>query len=129
MKNASEYFFINGVQAETLDAFVFDAEMDCCLGPILYDGNPLESSCFYPFPFRATYDESLKEATWWERAQMVDLLEFDYAYAITVHKAQGSEWNRVIIADDQMKAGDKNFRQRWLYTAVTRAKQELLWLY
>lgn len=44
---------------------------------------------------------------------------FDYAYAITCHKAQGSQWPRVAIINE---AGV--FRQdasRWLYTAVTRA--------
>ncbi len=129
LKNAEEYFFINGVQAEAADDFFYDKDMDCAIGPIVYDGNPLEARCFYTFPFRATYDETLKEAPWFERASMVDLLEFDYAYCITVHKAQGSEFNKVIIADDQMFMANKNFRQKWLYTAVTRARQELVWLY
>lgn len=129
LKNAEDYTFINGVQAETTDNFEFDPQMDCVLGQIIYDGNPLDTRCFYPFPFRATYDDTVKEIPWWERAAMVDTLEFDYAYAITVHKSQGSEWPRVIVADDQMMAGNKDFRRQWLYTAVTRAKEELMWLY
>lgn len=129
LKNSPpDYFFINGVQAEATAIFHFEPAMECCIGPMLYDGNPLDDRTFSPFPFRATYDVGLKDNAWWESSAM-DLLEFDYAYAITVHKAQGSEWPRVIIADDQMMANNREFRKHWLYTAVTRAKQELLWLY
>lgn len=45
--------------------------------------------------------------------------QFDYAYAITCHKSQGSEWEHVVLIDQ----GDV-FREnasRWRYTAVTRA--------
>lgn len=39
------------------------------------------------------------------------------AYCITVHKAQGSEWPRVLVMDEF----DGSDRARWLYTAITRA--------
>lgn len=48
---------------------------------------------------------------------------FDYAYAITCHKSQGSEWDNVIVVNES-----KMFRDdatRWLYTAVTRAAKKL----
>ncbi|MDZ7933377.1 MAG: ATP-binding domain-containing protein [Emticicia sp.] len=41
-----------------------------------------------------------------------------YGYAITCHKAQGSEWNKVLI-EPQFHLGN----HRWLYTAVTRARE------
>lgn len=50
--------------------------------------------------------------------------QFDFAYAITVHKAQGSEWDRVVVFDES--ACFKEDRRRWLYTAVTRAAKELV---
>lgn len=50
---------------------------------------------------------------------------FDYAYAITVHSSQGSEWPRVLFCDDGMWKGNREGRKRLLYTAVTRAKDEL----
>jgi ATP-dependent exoDNAse (exonuclease V) alpha subunit len=43
------------------------------------------------------------------------------AYAITVHKSQGSEWLRVLILDDHTS----NDRKEWLYTAITRAASEV----
>jgi exodeoxyribonuclease-5 len=51
---------------------------------------------------------------------------FDWAYAITCHKAQGSEWDNVVVIDDQLMHWDRDFRRRWLYTALTRASQRLI---
>lgn len=51
---------------------------------------------------------------------------FDFAYALTVHKAQGSQSKRVILFEERFKQmSDLDYR-RWLYTAVTRAQEELI---
>jgi len=50
---------------------------------------------------------------------------FDFGYALTVHKAQGSEADRVIVFEERMQLYDNDMWQRWLYTAVTRARTEL----
>lgn len=47
----------------------------------------------------------------------------DYGYCITVHKAQGSEWDRVVVLDEQSTFWDA---ARWRYTAVTRAARSLV---
>lgn len=52
----------------------------------------------------------------------------DYAYAITCHASQGSEWPSVLVYDDHMRVADKESRLRWLYTAVTRAKEKLIFV-
>ncbi len=49
--------------------------------------------------------------------------EFDYGYALTVHKAQGSQWNNVVLFDESWAFRDT--RERWLYTAITRAAERL----
>lgn len=49
---------------------------------------------------------------------------FDYGYALTVHKAQGSQWNNVVLFDESFAFRD--MRERWLYTAVTRAAEQLI---
>lgn len=49
---------------------------------------------------------------------------FEFAYAITCHKAQGSEFDFLIVFDESYVFGDD--RARWLYTAITRAKKKLL---
>ena len=53
--------------------------------------------------------------------------EFDYAYAITCHKSQGSQWDKVFVFDDGFifKKTD-GMPARWLYTAITRAAEKLI---
>jgi hypothetical protein len=55
--------------------------------------------------------------------RFVGALRLRYGYAFTCHKAQGSEYRQVALHPYQ-PANDP----RWLYTAVTRAKDEL-WTY
>jgi len=50
---------------------------------------------------------------------------FDFGYALTVHKAQGSQAQRVILFEERFKQMDDSDWKRWLYTAVTRAEEEL----
>lgn len=50
---------------------------------------------------------------------------FDFGYALTVHKAQGSQAKRVIILEERFKQMTDEEWRRWLYTAVTRAEIEL----
>ena len=51
--------------------------------------------------------------------------EFAYAYAITTHKSQGSEWPRVVVLEEKFPF-DKVEHARWLYTACTRASERLV---
>ncbi len=50
--------------------------------------------------------------------------EFDYAYYITCHKAQGSQWDDVVLYDES-RVFDDDTRRRWLYTGITRAARRL----
>lgn len=49
--------------------------------------------------------------------------EFDYGYALTVHKAQGSQWDEVVLFDESYAF--REHRHRWLYTGITRAAERL----
>jgi exodeoxyribonuclease-5 len=49
--------------------------------------------------------------------------EFDFGYALTVHKAQGSQWDKIVLFDES--AAFREFRSRWLYTAITRAADQI----
>jgi ATP-dependent exoDNAse (exonuclease V) alpha subunit len=49
--------------------------------------------------------------------------EFDYGYALTVHKAQGSQWDDVMLFDESFAF--REHRARWLYTGLTRAARRL----
>jgi exodeoxyribonuclease-5 len=52
------------------------------------------------------------------------ICRFEFAYAVTCHKAQGSEFNFVIVFDESWAFGEE--KDRWLYTAITRAKEKIL---
>ena len=51
--------------------------------------------------------------------------DFSYAYAITTHKAQGSEWDKVLVFEEWFPNVQEE-HQRWLYTAITRASEKLV---
>ena len=51
--------------------------------------------------------------------------EFTYGYAITTWKAQGSEWDKVLIIEENFPF-DREEHQRFLYTAITRASQKVV---
>lgn len=52
-------------------------------------------------------------------------LQVKYAYAVTCHKAQGGQWERVFIDQGYVGEEDLLAQNRWLYTAVTRASKRL----
>ncbi len=56
-------------------------------------------------------------------AMMGDL--FDFGYALTVHKAQGSQAKKVIMFEERFAQMDDEMWRRWLYTGITRAEEEL----
>jgi exodeoxyribonuclease-5 len=69
---------------------------------------------------KQAFEEQEGEIPWTTRKRYD---EFDYGYALTVHKAQGSQWNNVVLFDESWAFRDS--RERWLYTAITRAAETL----
>jgi exodeoxyribonuclease-5 len=54
-------------------------------------------------------------------------LQIKHAYAVTCHKAQGGQWDNVFI--DPGKVADEHLGEdfyRWYYTAITRAKKQVV---
>lgn len=49
--------------------------------------------------------------------------EFEFGYALTCHKSQGSQWPHVVVYDESWVFREN--RWRWLYTAVTRAAEKV----
>ncbi|APU70285.1 MAG: AAA family ATPase [Bacteroidota bacterium] len=52
-------------------------------------------------------------------------LQVKFSYAITCHKSQGGQWNTVFIEQPYLPNGVGKEYLRWLYTAITRAKEKL----
>lgn len=51
---------------------------------------------------------------------------FDFGYAISVHKSQGSTFENVILINERNYYQTDNDYCRWLYTGITRASKKLL---
>ena len=69
---------------------------------------------------KAAFEDPDADIPWPTKKRFDD---FDYGYALTVHKAQGSQWNNVMLFDESWAF--KETRERWLYTAITRAAERL----
>ena len=52
-------------------------------------------------------------------------LEFTYGYAITGHKSQGSQWDKVLVIEERFPF-EKVEHARWLYTCCTRSVEKLV---
>lgn len=74
------------------------------------------------FDDHVAYDAERMRRDW---RDMRGLVESVWGYAITCHKAQGSQWENVIVYDDGLGRTAED-RARWLYTAITRAEQGLV---
>lgn len=55
----------------------------------------------------------------------LNALQVKFSYAITCHKSQGGQWNTVFVEQPYLPNGIDRDYLRWLYTAVTRAKDKL----
>lgn len=65
------------------------------------------------------HEPTVNNDNWKEFNRVQKPLLFDYADCITVHKSQGSQWDKVLVFSEVM--GDRESYYRWLYTSVTRA--------
>ena len=57
--------------------------------------------------------------------EFFNALQVKFSYAITCHKSQGGQWNTVFIEQPYLPDGIDRDYVRWLYTAITRAKDKL----
>lgn len=95
------------------DHLVIDADME---GGARFQGNA------YREQFGA--ERTVKPVDKMDAKRIGDL--FDWGYAMTVHKSQGSEARRVVLFEERLpKSSDEDWK-RWLYTGVTRARERLL---
>ncbi len=100
---------------ESVDENHFYAEVDL-------DENQTYKGNVYKHQFGATQPKNYARG---ERKLTKGVDLFDFGYALTVHKAQGSQAPRVILFEERFKQMDDEQWRRWLYTGVTRAEKEL----
>lgn len=119
LKNNREQGIYNGMLGYIQDITnIEDTEMPHYLMDVIFDGEDKVRELKVSktqFGQKETIKDQLPK----------ELQLFDFGYAITVHKAQGSQAERVIVFEERFaKMSDEDWR-RWLYTAVTRSSSEL----
>lgn len=60
-----------------------------------------------------------------KKNKYLNALQVKFSYAITCHKSQGGQWSTVFVEQPYLANGIDKEYLRWLYTAVTRAKDKL----
>ncbi|MFP2997660.1 AAA family ATPase [Spongiivirga sp. MCCC 1A20706] len=70
---------------------------------------------------RSKYRQFLKV----KKNKYFNALQVKFSYAITCHKSQGGQWSTVFVEQPYLPNGVDREYLRWLYTAVTRAKDKL----
>jgi exodeoxyribonuclease-5 len=113
LRNNYDRGLLNGGQWEVVD--VEEVDQDVVRLTITGDGFTQILTAW-----RHHFENREEELPLWSR-RVHD--EFDFGYAITAHKAQGSEWKDVLVIDES--ACFRAHRNRWLYTAVTRAAEKV----
>ena len=93
--------------------YKMEAKMD---SGVLYNGKVLKA--------QFNTEKTVQSVPGLHDKKMGDL--FDFGYVLTVHKAQGSQAKKVLLFEERFKQMDDKAWHRWLYTAVTRAEEELI---
>lgn len=79
--------------------------------------NELKAITHHAYQKNRTY----RNAPWPWNDPYVGALAMSYGHAMTVHKAQGGEWNHVLLNTWQHEQGRD---LRVIYTGLTRAKEQ-----
>jgi exodeoxyribonuclease-5 len=66
------------------------------------------------------FEKRGEKLPWYEKK---NAQEFDYGYALTVHKSQGSQWDDVLLFDESHAF--REAQAKWLYTGITRAAKRI----
>jgi exodeoxyribonuclease-5 len=123
LRNDKDQGVLNGVTCETLSDSINDPEdEDAVYCNILYEGETKMNLPLCRSQFDAYLDSSKADNMDFNKRWLAPA---DYGYALTVHKSQGSQWEKVLVYDDGFAKREAQTRRKWLYTAITRAQHSL----
>ena len=94
------------------------------IADFLSDDGGLYNNLMIDYKLMLTGQTTINSDNWKQFASWPKLFEFAYGHAVTAHKSQGSEFNRVIVYDEAF--GDAEQKRRWRYTSVTRSSSQLV---
>ena len=101
--------------------YVGDVKLFRC-GLVLEDGKDGYAPLFMDAKLFLEHEETVTKANF-KYMKRIPIKPFEYAYAITCHKSQGSEYNKVLVLEENWPGQE---HKRWLYTACTRAASKLV---
>jgi exodeoxyribonuclease-5 len=132
LKNQSDLGLINGMFLSLADivdegslyfSAVITDEDGNPVGPPAKGGKPGRLLLYKGhFEDHVALDPHRHDRDWRDKKK---LTEATFGWAITCHKAQGSQWENVVVWDDGLGRSEQD-RRRWLYTAITRAERGLV---
>ncbi|MBI3446259.1 MAG: ATP-binding domain-containing protein, partial [Magnetospirillum sp.] len=132
LKNQSDLGLINGMFLSLADiadegsqyfSAVVTDEDGTHVGPPARNGRPGRLRIYKGhFEDHVALDPNRHDRDWRDKKK---LTEATFGWAITCHKAQGSQWENVVVWDDGLGRSEQD-RRRWLYTAITRAERGLV---
>lgn len=117
LKNNRSLGLFNGMQGVVKNLYVDEVKkelMDLEVNGVLYQNIWYDSKHFNVE--KPEFDYDTKEYP----------NPFDFAYACTCHKVQGSEYNKVLVIEQRCNKWDHT---RWSYTGASRAREKLIWAY
>ena len=124
LKNRHDLGLVNGM---FLSLAEIRHESDLAFSATITTEDGVAISGRYRF-YKGHYDDHVRydrERLTRDYREMRGLIESSWGYAITCHKAQGSQWENVVVYDDGLSRTAED-RNRWLYTAITRAERGLV---
>lgn len=115
LRNNHRIGLMNGEQVEVVKVERFVRDLNMLEMIVEKDGAAISVKA--PLHY---FDEEPGEAPW----SGDNYTFFDFGYAITCHKSQGSQWPRVLVINESSVF--RSDAARWLYTAVTRASKQVV---
>ena len=116
LRNDHEVGLLNGTLWEVTDA---EAIPNMELMSLTVEGDGTIVSCSAHTHYFKGIEDKLKYY------EIREAQCFDYGYALTTHKAQGSQWPNVFVFDESWVFRQRGASKRWLYTAITRASERV----
>jgi len=117
LRNDRKLNLFNGSLWRVVNMLKSNAEaVRMAIGPYDEDSERTVDVKLHPFMFAGRESE----LTWEVKKTYQDMT---FGYALTVHKAQGSQWDDVLLFDESRVF--RNDADRWLYTGITRAAKTL----
>ena len=118
LRNNYDEGLFNGLRGVVLDAgpVVYHGRKELRMTIALDGGDDRWAGVVAAAPFGSTVPPAVRDR---------DIALFDYGYACTAHKAQGSEAEKVLVIEEGWPDAGTEMRRRWLYTSVTRASKVL----